>query len=153
VNALLEKYTDEVKAILAKYPADKAGKRSAGAAYFGQAGGPQAEPAPVEKGQARLSAGRVQSVALKLIVDRETEILGFIPVEYWSIEAELAKEDKNSPSFRAGLVGLANGDKIELKDKGQTDKLVAKLEKGYRENGIVILRRRSFRIFWFAICV
>ena len=37
-----------------------------------------------------LSAGRVQSVALKLIVDREAEISGFVPVEYWSIEAELA---------------------------------------------------------------
>jgi DNA topoisomerase IA len=39
---------------------------------------------------------------VKLIVDREAEILGFVPVEYWSIEAELAKEDKRSPSFRAG---------------------------------------------------
>jgi len=76
-----------------------------------------------------LSAGRVQSVAVKLIVDREAEILGFISEEYWSIEAELSKEAKKSPSFKAGLVGLANRDKIELKDKEQTDKLVAKLEK------------------------
>lgn len=75
-----------------------------------------------------LSAGRVQSVALKLIVDRESEITNFIPVEYWSIEAELAKRGKKAPSFRASLVGLANGDKVELKDKEQTDKLVAKLE-------------------------
>jgi DNA topoisomerase-1 len=76
-----------------------------------------------------LSAGRVQSVALKLVVDREAEIQGFVPVEYWSIEAELAKEEKRSPSFRASLVGSANGNKIELKDKEQTDRLVAKLEK------------------------
>ncbi len=76
-----------------------------------------------------LSAGRVQSVAVKLIVDREAEILAFVPVEYWSIEAELAKEDKKAPSFRAGLVGLANGDKIDLKDKERTDALVARLEK------------------------
>jgi DNA topoisomerase-1 len=76
-----------------------------------------------------LSAGRVQSVAVKLIVDREAEILGFIAVEYWSIEAELAKEGKKSFSFRAGLVGLLNGDKIELKAKELTDKLVTKLEK------------------------
>jgi DNA topoisomerase I len=76
-----------------------------------------------------LSAGRVQSVAVKLIVDREAEILGFVPVEYWSIEAELAKDDKKSSSFRAGLVGLLNGGKIDLKDKEQTNKLVTKLEK------------------------
>jgi len=76
-----------------------------------------------------LSAGRVQSVALKLVVDREAEIQGFVPVEYWSIEAELAKEEKRSPSFRSSLVGSANGNKIELKDKEQTDRLVAKLEK------------------------
>ena len=84
-----------------------------------------------------LSAGRVQSVAVKLIVDREREILGFVPVEYWSIEAELAKEGKKSPSFRAGLVGLADGDKLELKDKEQTDKLVARLEKAsYAVSGV-----------------
>jgi len=59
-----------------------------------------------------LSAGRVQSVALKLVVDREAEISGFVPVEYWSIEAELAKERDGSPSFRAGLVGLLGGHKI-----------------------------------------
>ena len=76
-----------------------------------------------------LSAERVQSVAVKLIVDREAEILGFVPVEYWSIDAELVKEGEKSPSFKAGLVGLAKGGKIELKDKEQTDKLVAKLEK------------------------
>jgi DNA topoisomerase-1 len=76
-----------------------------------------------------LSAGRVQSVAVKLIVDREAEILGFVPVEHWSIEAELAKEAKKSPSFRAGLVGLANGAKIELKGEEQAQKLVKTLEK------------------------
>jgi len=42
-----------------------------------------------------LSAGRVQSVALRIIVDREREIEGFVSVEYWSIEAELSK---NPPS-------------------------------------------------------
>ena len=39
----------------------------------------------------RLSAGRVQSVALRLVVEREREILAFVPVEYWTIEAELAE--------------------------------------------------------------
>ncbi|HUV53335.1 MAG TPA: type I DNA topoisomerase [Dehalococcoidia bacterium] len=75
-----------------------------------------------------LSAGRVQSVAVKLIVDRENEIIAFVPEEYWSIDAELAKEGKKSQSFRAGLVGLANGDKIELKNQEQSQKLVTELE-------------------------
>jgi len=75
-----------------------------------------------------LSAGRVQSVALKLVVDREAEISGFVPVEYWSIEAELAKERDKAPSFRAVLVGLLGGDKIELRDEDQTQRLVTELE-------------------------
>src|SRR3970040_1007408 len=50
-----------------------------------------------------LSAGRVQSVALKIIVDREREIQNFKPVEYWSIEAELTKVKAKAKetSFRA----------------------------------------------------
>ena len=55
-----------------------------------------------------LSAGRVQSVALRLIVDREREIQTFRPEEYWSIEAQLAKRTNNSKetTFKAGLVNL-----------------------------------------------
>jgi len=84
-----------------------------------------------------LSAGRVQSVALKLIVDRESDILSFVPREYWSIEAELTKEAKKSPSFRAGLVGLVGGDKIELKNEEQTKELVKELEKsGYAVSAV-----------------
>ena len=45
-----------------------------------------------EKVRSRLSAGRVQSVALRLIVEREREIEAFVPVEYWTIEAELKPE-------------------------------------------------------------
>ncbi|MBI4338534.1 MAG: type I DNA topoisomerase, partial [Chloroflexi bacterium] len=73
-----------------------------------------------------LSAGRVQSVALRLIVDRENEVKGFVPVEYWSLDAELAK--LNNQAFQARLVGKAGGKKIELHDKKQTDGLVADLE-------------------------
>ena len=58
-----------------------------------------------------LSAGRVQSAALRMIVDRERDIEGFIPREYWSIEAELAKE--GAPSFRARLVGPDIGNEAE----------------------------------------
>jgi DNA topoisomerase-1 len=75
-----------------------------------------------------LSAGRVQSVALKLIVDREGEIANFVPAEYWSIEAELAKERDKSSSFKAEFVGLLGKGKIELKDEDQTRSLVAELE-------------------------
>ncbi|MCK4564262.1 MAG: DNA topoisomerase I, partial [Verrucomicrobia bacterium] len=45
-------------------------------------------------GRRGLSAGRVQSVAVRLVVEREREIEAFVPVEYWSIEAELAKQEK-----------------------------------------------------------
>ncbi|MFC1998446.1 type I DNA topoisomerase [Chloroflexota bacterium] len=54
-----------------------------------------------------LSAGRVQSAVLKMIVDRERQIQGFVPVEYWSIDAELNKEPLKSKQkpFKAALVG------------------------------------------------
>ena len=50
-----------------------------------------------------LSAGRVQSVAVRIIVDREREIEQFVPVEYWTIEAELAKAVKQPPSGHCWL--------------------------------------------------
>jgi DNA topoisomerase-1 len=75
-----------------------------------------------------LSAGRVQSVALKLVVDREAEITGFVPVEHWSIEAELAKESARPPRFRAELVGLFGGGKIELRDEQQALRLTDELK-------------------------
>ncbi|MFH1639033.1 MAG: type I DNA topoisomerase [Chloroflexota bacterium] len=63
-----------------------------------------------------LSAGRVQSVALKIIVDREKEIRKFKPEEYWTIEADLAKKPagKNGKSFRAILVGPVDGTRLEI---------------------------------------
>jgi len=66
-----------------------------------------------------LSAGRVQSVALKIIVDREREIQKFTPVEYWTIEAELTKEipaTKVIP-FRAMLVGFIDGTKLDIHNR------------------------------------
>jgi DNA topoisomerase-1 len=66
-----------------------------------------------KKVRKRLSAGRVQSVAVKIIVDREREILAFVPVEYWVIEVELSKQQEK-PSFRATLLGLVPGKKIEV---------------------------------------
>jgi DNA topoisomerase-1 len=68
-----------------------------------------------------LSAGRVQSVALRIIADREREIEGFVPEEYWSIEVELRKEE--TPSFRAKLVG------VDIDCEEEAQRLSAELEK------------------------
>jgi DNA topoisomerase I len=78
-----------------------------------------------------LSAGRVQSVAVRIVVEREREIQAFVPVEYWSIDAELIKSTETAKKsiFRAGLVGLLNGDKIEIHNKAEADKLKTDLEK------------------------
>ncbi|MFC1944891.1 type I DNA topoisomerase, partial [Chloroflexota bacterium] len=73
-----------------------------------------------------LSAGRVQSVALRMIADREDEVEAFIPEEYWSIEAELAR--KANGKFRAKLIGHADGSRLELKDEEGARALLAKLE-------------------------
>jgi len=78
--------------------------------------------AKVRKG---LSAGRVQSVAVKLIVDREEEIEKFIPEEYWNIFVELLKNKEN---FKAKLVGK-NGKKLELKSKEEVDEVLKTIEK------------------------
>ncbi len=63
-----------------------------------------------------LSAGRVQSVAVRVVVDREKEILDFVPVEYWSLQAELARHARGSgkATFTANLVERA-GEKVDLK--------------------------------------
>jgi len=74
-----------------------------------------------------LSAGRVQSVALRLIVDREKEIEAFVPQEYWTIEAELQK-GKGDPSFKAQLEKIGEK-KAEIKTKADADHLTAELKK------------------------
>ncbi len=77
-----------------------------------------------------LSAGRVQSVALKIIVDREREIEGFNPVEYWTIEAELAKKSPaaGEAAFRAALVELANGKKLDIRNQEEAEEIKGELE-------------------------
>jgi DNA topoisomerase I len=60
-----------------------------------------------------LSAGRVQSVAVRIIVDREKEIQAFVPVEYWTLQAELARHAQRA-TFVANLVER-QGEKIDLK--------------------------------------
>ncbi|MFC1941262.1 type I DNA topoisomerase [Chloroflexota bacterium] len=77
-----------------------------------------------------LSAGRVQSVALKIIVDREREIENFIPVEYWTIEAELAKKlpPDEAIAFRAMLVSLVNGTKLDIHSQEEAKAIKDELE-------------------------
>jgi len=77
-----------------------------------------------------LSAGRVQSVALRIIVDREREIEKFIPVEYWTIEAELAKEipSAQAATFRAMLIGLADGTKLDIHNEQEATEICDELK-------------------------
>jgi DNA topoisomerase-1 len=82
-------------------------------------------------GRKGLSAGRVQSVALRLICEREREIRAFVPVEYWSIEAELRKQTvpgKRPPkSFIAKLVKI-RGEDPDLKNEADAQAIVDDLE-------------------------
>ncbi len=75
-----------------------------------------------------LSAGRVQSVAVKLIVDREEEIEHFIPEEYWNIYATLT-EPSSKKDFLATFYGK-KGKKQELHTKEEVDKILNEIENG-----------------------
>lgn len=70
------------------------------------------------------SAGRVQSVALKLIVDREREIMAFIPEEYWTITAKFKEFDANLFKYK--------DDDIELKHQEEADKVLSELSDVYK---------------------
>src|SRR2546422_2438592 len=88
--------------------------------------GYQISPILWKKVRRGLSAGRVQSVVVRLVVEREEEIAKFVPVEYWSIEADL--KAALPPQFRAKLIKL-DGEKIELPSREVTQPLVDELEK------------------------
>ncbi len=75
----------------------------------------------VKKG---LSAGRVQSVAVRLIIDRENEIKEFVPEEYWTIEADFMKGKEN---FQAAFYGM-NGKKVELKNEEEVKDVLNKIK-------------------------
>lgn len=74
-----------------------------------------------------LSAGRVQSVALRLVAEREREILAFTAQEYWSIEAQMEK-DGTPPQFRAKLAGwVGKKDKLEITNEPDAQRTSAEL--------------------------
>lgn len=88
--------------------------------------GYQISPILWKKVKRGLSAGRVQSVAVKLIVDRENEIENFVPEEYWNIYVTLSKEDNK---FVAKLY-WQNGKKIELHNEEQVKQILSAIENG-----------------------
>ncbi|MFB3816090.1 MAG: type I DNA topoisomerase [Candidatus Methylomirabilales bacterium] len=79
-----------------------------------------------EKVRRGISAGRVQSVALRLVVDREKEIRAFTPTEYWTIAAQLARPDGQGPEFPARLHRV-DGERPTIPSQAVADALVAEL--------------------------
>lgn len=75
-----------------------------------------------------LSAGRVQSVALRMICDRDKEIKEFIPKEYWTIECNLHKE--NSSKVFAVKLTTYKGKKIDVNNEEESKNIISSLEKG-----------------------
>lgn len=73
-----------------------------------------------------LSAGRVQSVALRIVCDREEEINAFIPEEYWSLDAELAVEGEKKP-ITVKLYSK-NGEKITVSSQEEMDKILEEVK-------------------------
>ena len=84
--------------------------------------GYQLSPLLWKKVRRGLSAGRVQSVATRLVVDRENEIRAFVPKEYWSLEAKLSRIGK-AGTFVARYYG--DSKKRELENEAQTDRIIA----------------------------
>ena len=89
-----------------------------------------------------LSAGRVQSAALKLIVDREREIRAFVPEEFWKIAVQLAKRSGDQKEFTAKLTEK-NGEKYIPANKEETDETLSALKNGeYSVRNVEMKERR-----------
>jgi len=92
--------------------------------------GYQVSPLLWRKVRKGLSAGRVQSVALRLVVEREREIEAFKPREYWSIESELKRtEDEIADSFVASLAKF-EGEKVEISKEEQSNHILDSVKNG-----------------------
>lgn len=90
--------------------------------------GYKVSPVLCKKISPRLSAGRVQSSALKIIVDREREIKNFKPEEYWTVTAELLKQ--KYPSFKASL-NTFNNKKLKISSQSECDNVLSNLNGDY----------------------
>ena len=88
--------------------------------------GYQLSPLLWKKIRRNLSAGRVQSVAIRLVAQREKEIADFVPQEYWTLDAAL--QNKDGAPFTAHYYGV-DGKKYEPKDEADTQRIVAELQK------------------------
>lgn len=88
--------------------------------------GYQLSPFLWRKVRSGLSAGRVQSVAVRLVVDREEEIRSFVSEEYWTIDASLKAESGKKP-FPAKFYGTEK-EKIDIQTKEEADRILADLE-------------------------
>ncbi len=88
--------------------------------------GYQLSPLLWKKIRRGLSAGRVQSVATRLVVEREDEIRAFQSQEYWTIEADLARIAPNMGAFKAQFHGREK--KMELKTQAETDAVIAAVQ-------------------------
>jgi len=88
-----------------------------------------------------LSAGRVQSVALRIVVEREREIMGFTAEEYWTIEAELAKQITDAPSFKAMFVGLSDGAKLAMRSQEEAAEIRSAL--GEAEYKVLKIKKKK----------
>ena len=84
-------------------------------------------PVMWKKIRPKLSAGRVQSVATRMVNDRDAEIAAFLPEEYWSLDVKLAEENKPLNAFEAHYYGK-NGKKAELRDQAAVDAVIRNVE-------------------------
>ncbi len=94
----------------------------------------------------RLSAGRVQSVALRLVVEREREIKNFVPQEYWTITAQLKKITENGSLQLEAILIKRDGKtipKLEIKTKKEADKIVKDLEEA--EYKVINIKRKEVK--------
>lgn len=88
----------------------------------------QISPILWDKVRGGLTAGRVQSVALRLIVDREREIKAFVPQEYWSIAAELLPEGNPAQTGYQAAITHIDGKKLQIHSQTELDPVLADLK-------------------------
>tara|TARA_B100001123_G_scaffold422440_1_gene531318 strand:+ start:1541 stop:3589 length:2049 start_codon:yes stop_codon:yes gene_type:complete len=72
------------------------------------------------------SAGRVQSVALRMVVEREREIRAFVPDEWWSVEGRFSAHESSGSSFNAMVIGVP--DKLDISDEDSANQIVEQLQ-------------------------